>query len=84
MPFKRQIEFIWCICASSAQKCLCMLVVTESLGQPRPYLQHFDGAQVMVCQGDGTWEAGEMESPYGRGINLQILVNDIAPLIRSL
>ena len=57
---------------------------SDVLLKPDAYLQHPDGAQVMVCQRDGTWETGKIDYPYGRGINLQILVDDIDSLIRSL
>lgn len=42
-----------------------------------------EGAQIMIEQpGDEsrTWLAGALEHPYGRGMNLQIEVADIAPL----
>lgn len=42
------------------------------------------GAQLMLEQADGTWATGVMERPYGRGINLQIEVAAIAPLLERL
>ncbi len=73
---KRSIEF-WC-------QCLGFEIAYQRWESGFAYLQHSDGAQVMVCQRDGTWETAEMENPYGRGINLQIMVDDIDPLIHSL
>ena len=44
----------------------------------------FQGSQLMIHQRNGEWETGKMEKPYGRGINLQIEVDDIQPLIKKL
>ncbi|MDX7998019.1 VOC family protein [Xenorhabdus sp. Reich] len=33
---------------------------------------------------DSDWNIGELSKPFGRGINLQIEVDDIAPLIANL
>ena len=72
----RSMDF-WC-------RCLGFEVAYQRAESGFAYLQHPDGAQVMVCQRDGTWETGKIDYPYGRGINLQILVDDIDSLIRSL
>ena len=42
--------------------------------------------QIMLDEIDKsrTWQTGEFEHPLGRGINLQIQVKSIAPLITSL
>ena len=72
----RSMDF-WC-------RCLGFQVAYHRAESGFAYLQRLDGAQVMVCQRDGTWETSEIEYPYGRGINLQILVDDVDPLIRSL
>lgn len=72
----RSMDF-WC-------RCLGFEIAYHRLESGFAYLQRHDGAQVMVCQRDGTWETAEMQNPYGRGVNLQILVDDIEPLIRSL
>lgn len=42
------------------------------------------GAQVMLMQHNGNWETGALERPFGRGINLQIIVDDIGPLLAAL
>ena len=72
----RSLDF-WC-------RCLGFEVAYQRLESGFVYLQRPDGAQVMVCQRDGTWETDLLEYPYGRGINLQILVHDIDPLIFSI
>lgn len=43
-----------------------------------------DGAQVMLCQANGNWETAPLERPHGRGINLQVIVGAITPLIDAL
>ena len=73
---KRTMDF-WC-------RCLGFEIAYQRSESGFVYLQRYDGAQVMVCQRYGSWETAEMQNPYGLGINLQILVDDIEPLIRSL
>jgi catechol 2,3-dioxygenase-like lactoylglutathione lyase family enzyme len=43
-----------------------------------------DGAQVMLCQVNDEWVTGPLERPFGRGVNFQIMVDDIAPLLARL
>lgn len=43
-----------------------------------------DGAQLMLEQPDDPWLTGPMERPFGRGINLQIEVAAITPLLERL
>lgn len=40
--------------------------------------------QLMLCERNGRWETGAMERPYGRGINLQMAVERVAPLLAAL
>jgi len=40
--------------------------------------------QVMLCERNGGWETGGMARPFGRGINLQIAVPRLAPLLEGL
>ena len=47
------------------------------------YLQR-EGAQVMLCQRNGAWDTGDLDRPFGRGINLQIRVASVAPLLLAL
>lgn len=42
------------------------------------------GSQVMLAQRNGNWETGEFERPLGRGINFQMFVKSVAPLIEAL
>lgn len=44
----------------------------------------FQGAQIMIEQNTKEWNAGKLNYPYGRGINLQIAVKKIFPLLNSL
>lgn len=42
------------------------------------------GSQLMVEEINHNWETGELERPYGRGVNLQIEVDSVEELLRSL
>src|SRR3990167_8371809 len=65
---------------------------TEILGFKLEYERkesHFaflslEGTQIMIEQNHPEWTTGELEYPYGRGINLQITVKSISPLLVSL
>lgn len=48
------------------------------------YLEHKDGAQIMICQRSGGWETGPLERPYGRGVMLQIYVARLDPVVAAL
>ena len=37
-------------------------------------------AQIMLEQSNGFWSTGELHKPYGRGINFQILVENVERL----
>ena len=41
-------------------------------------------AQVMLCIANGNWETGKLERPFGRGINFQIFVDDVEPILARL
>ena len=47
------------------------------------FLSHH-GSQIMLRQYDGTWKTGELTYPFGRGMNIQMLVDDIDVITRSL
>lgn len=47
------------------------------------YLER-DGAQVMLCEQNGRWKTGEATRPYGRGLNLQITVPALQPIVDAL
>ena len=40
------------------------------------YLERPEGAQIMLCQRANVWETGPMERPFGRGVMLQVAVDD--------
>ncbi|WP_349628979.1 bleomycin resistance protein [Bradyrhizobium diazoefficiens] len=42
------------------------------------------GAQVMLNQRNGNWETGALERPLGRGINFQVFVDSVSPLLDAL
>ncbi len=44
----------------------------------------FQGSQIMLEQANGKWSTGKLEYPFGRGINFQIEVDDIKPIVDSL
>ncbi|RAS71675.1 bleomycin resistance protein [Priestia endophytica] len=43
-----------------------------------------NGAQMMIEQCNGHWQTGELEYPYGRGINFQIEIDNIEVLLQNL
>jgi catechol 2,3-dioxygenase-like lactoylglutathione lyase family enzyme len=48
------------------------------------YLEHLDGAQIMLCQRHGDWETGPLERPFGRGVMFQVYVDDVDAVHRSV
>lgn len=40
--------------------------------------------QVMLCERNGHWEVAEMQQPFGRGINIQMNVDHIEPILSAL
>jgi len=48
------------------------------------YLERPEGAQIMLRQRDGKWETAPLDRPYGRGAMLQVNVDSIEPIQRSL
>ncbi len=42
------------------------------------------GAQVMLCRRNGNWETARLDRPFGRGLNLQIAVAALDPLLERL
>lgn len=67
---------------------------TEVLGFHVEYMREnegfaflsYEGSQLMIDQIDigRTWKTGEMERPFGRGVNFQINVPHLKPLLDSL
>ncbi len=44
----------------------------------------FQRSQIMIEEVNDNWKTGELKHPFGRGINLQIEIKDIKPIIKSL
>ena len=44
----------------------------------------YEGCQLMIEQENPVWETGTLEYPYGRGINLAMLVDTLDVLLQSL
>ena len=44
----------------------------------------FQGSQFMIEEINHEWETGKLEYPFGRGINFQIDVKDVKPILASL
>ncbi|MED3634702.1 VOC family protein [Bacillus thuringiensis] len=47
-------------------------------------LLSLDDCQIMIEEVNSHWSTGELSYPYGRGINFQIIINDIDSLYDSL
>jgi catechol 2,3-dioxygenase-like lactoylglutathione lyase family enzyme len=41
-------------------------------------------SQLMIEEQNGHWDTGPLERPYGRGVNFQINIDNIDPLLKSL
>ena len=44
----------------------------------------YQGCQLMIAQEHAAWNTGKLEYPYGRGINLAMLVGTLDVLLQSL
>lgn len=44
----------------------------------------FQGSQIMIEEINNYWMTGELEKPFGRGINFQIEVKKIQPILNNL
>lgn len=44
----------------------------------------FQGSQLMIQRINNIWNTAKLEKPFGRGVNFQIEVNSIKPLLKSL
>jgi len=42
------------------------------------------GSQIMIEELNGNWETGNLNYPYGRGINLQIATNNLDELYQNI
>lgn len=47
------------------------------------YLQR-GPVQVMLCQCNGNWDTAELARPFGRGINFQMMVDALDPILDAL
>lgn len=41
-------------------------------------------AQIMLEEINGNWSTGELEYPFGRGINFQIMTDDVYEIVNKL
>ena len=48
------------------------------------YFLSCEGSQIMIEEINKTWWTGELEFPFGRGINFQIEVNDVSALVKRI
>lgn len=48
------------------------------------YISSEEGAQMMLEEINGHWDTAELERPFGRGINFQIDIKDIEPVLDRL
>jgi len=48
------------------------------------YFLSLEGSQVMIEEVNDHWWTGELEHPFGRGINFQIEVSDVSVLVGRL
>jgi catechol 2,3-dioxygenase-like lactoylglutathione lyase family enzyme len=44
----------------------------------------FQGSQIMIEKVNNNWNTGKLEHPFGRGINFQIEVDKIQPILDNL
>ncbi len=51
---------------------------------PNFALLSLQGSQIMIQEMGKKWLTGELEYPFGRGVNFQIEVDDIDPVLESL
>jgi len=66
----------------------CTEVIGFKVEYSRPeekfYFLSIDGAQLMVEEINNHWWTGELEHPFGRGLNFQIEVGDVSVIIGRL
>lgn len=48
------------------------------------YLEHADGAQIMLCQRNGRFETGAMAHPLGQGVMFQVYMTSVEPVLAAL
>jgi catechol 2,3-dioxygenase-like lactoylglutathione lyase family enzyme len=52
--------------------------------EPEFALISFQGSQIMIEKVNNHWDTGSLEHPFGRGINFQIEVDEIQPILNNL
>ncbi len=59
--------------------------VTQRRGNDLHAYLELGNAQIMIAcwEQDGSWEPAPLEKPYGRGVNFQILTDDIKTIYES-
>jgi catechol 2,3-dioxygenase-like lactoylglutathione lyase family enzyme len=40
--------------------------------------------QIMLCERNGNWDVGELSPPFGRGVNFQMTVSALDPILTAL
>lgn len=40
--------------------------------------------QIMLCERNGNWEVADLAPPFGRGVNFQMTVSSLEPLLEAL
>ena len=48
------------------------------------YFLSFQGSQLMIEEVNDNWSTGELEHPFGRGVNFQMEVGDVSALAKRL
>lgn len=48
------------------------------------FLSYQDCQLMIIAQEHTVWKTGKLEHPYGRGINLAMLVDNVDPILQSL
>ena len=59
-------------------------MIEYSRPEDKFYFLSYEDAQVMIEEINDHWWTGELEQPFGRGINVQIEVSDVSVLIERL
>lgn len=44
----------------------------------------YEGIQLMFEQDNGNWSTGELQYPYGRGINFEMTISDVEEMYRRI
>ena len=48
------------------------------------YLERPEGCQIMLCQWDADWNGAPIERPCGRGVLLQVFVDDVGKITQAI